>query len=119
MKKIIISIVVVVAVAIVVGAIFLYLNRDHLANLIVQKGLNSLQVTVLNQLPTDEKKEEVRVIFKELGEKIKSGTVDPKKLQDLGYTVKECFEDKKLDEKETEMIVQKLKAMVGPSEASP
>ncbi len=118
MKKVILAVVILLVLVIVVGAIYVFTHRDQIMGKIMEKGLAGLQSAVVSNMPTEEKKAEVQAIFKELGEKIKTGAVDKNELQDLGLTLKKSFEDKKLDEKETEIIVQKLKAMVGQTEVS-
>ena len=119
MKKVILTVVIVLAVVLVVSGIFLYLNKDQLVSQIMQKSLHSLQVTVIGSLKTEEQKEEVKAVFDRLNDKIRTGAIDKEGLQDLGYTLQKSFEDKKLDDKETEIIVEKLKALAGPEKENP
>ena len=113
MKKVILAIVILLVIVIVGGGIYVFTHQDQLVAQIMEKSLGSLRSAVIGNLQTEEKKAEVEEIFRELGEKIKTGAIDKKELKDLGFTLQKSFADKKLDEKETEMIVQKLKAMVG------
>lgn len=112
MKNVIITVVIILAIVIVGGLIYVYTHKDQLVNQIMEKSLSSLQTTVMQNLQTEEKKEEVKAIFEKLGAKIKAGSIDKSELQDLGMTLKDSYADKKLDEKETEIIIQKLKKMV-------
>ncbi len=119
MKKVILAVVILIVLVIVIGGIYVFTHRDQLIAKVMEKSLGSLQKAMIGNLQTDEKKAEAEAIFRKLGEKIKTGAIDKKEMQDLGLTLQKSFADKKLDEKETEMIMQKLKKMVGQTDASP
>jgi hypothetical protein len=118
MKKTVLIVVILLVVAILGVGIYIFTHREKLVTQIVGKALGSLQTTIISQLPTEEKKAEVEAIFKEVGEKVKTGSIGKKEFEDLGSTLQKSFADKKLDEKELEVIIQKLKSMAGQTEGN-
>ena len=108
MKKILITLVILVVVIIGAGAAYVYLNKDALVQKSIEKGFASVETMVLQNLPATVTEDSVKTIFTETLAKVKSGEIAPEKLQGVFMSFRESWSDKQLDSLEVKDLVGKL-----------
>lgn len=112
MKKtlLIVLIVIVALIAICMGVG--YFGKDKIAQMALQQTFPVVQGMVEKNMPDTINKEEVKELFDKTMEKVKAGTYDKAKFQELMFTIKDCLDDKELNKEEAQNIVDKLKEFV-------
>ncbi len=111
MKKFLITVGIVVAVIIVVGAVLIYANRGKITNFVFQKTFETMESAVMKDLPASVPQDSVHTLFSNVRSKIKTGEVDKQKFQRLIFTFQNDLKDKKLDSLEVVGIIDSLKRM--------
>jgi hypothetical protein len=112
MKKVLLTVLGVFIVLIIVGVVWIYMNKEKLTNMAVEKGFSAMETAVLQNSPSDIPADEVKKIFEETVAKIKSGEFDKEKMQAIATTFQTSFNDQKLDSAEVVLIIKELKDFV-------
>ena len=105
MKKFLIIAGTVVLIIIIAGGIFIYANRDKLANIAVEQGLSAMETTVLRELPQSVSPDSVRLLFNRAKINISTGKADKQVLQDILKNFQDGLSDKMLDSLEVATIL--------------
>lgn len=113
MKKVLLTVLGVFVVLIIVGVVWIYMNKEKLTNFAVEKGFSAMETAVLDNSPSDIPADEVKKVFEETVAKIKSGDFDKDKMKEIATTFQTSFQDQKLDSAEVVLIMKELKDFVG------
>ncbi len=112
MKKVLLTILGVFVVLIIVGVVWIYMNKEKITNFAVEKGFTAMESAVLQNSPSNISEDEVKKVFEETVAKIKSGDFDKEKMKTIATTFQTSFQDQKLDSTEVVLIIKELKDFV-------
>ncbi len=77
---------------ILIGGIFLYLNKEKLSGLAIEKSVEIIERMVLQNLPQSISQESVNAVFSKAVNRIKKGEVNQPKLQQFLLTFQTQFQ---------------------------
>jgi len=109
MKKFLIIAGIVILVIIIGGGIYVYINKDNLANMAMEQGMKAIEQVTLDNLTDNYQKEDVKTIISDAKVKLKEKGFSSPELQSLMLTFQKSFEDKQLDSLEVKTLVDKFK----------
>ena len=111
MKKVLLTIVIIVGAIIIIAGIFICANKNKVANLMMEKGLGAMEQIVLQEKPKSLSADSVILIFNKAEEKIKNKEVDKNKMQKLFLSFQADYSDKHLDSLEVVNFLKELKGL--------
>lgn len=112
MKKFFIILGIVLVVLVVAGGIYVYLNRENLANMAVEQAFNGIEQLTLQNLPVNYNADDIKQLISDAKLKIQDQGFESPGLQKLMATFQQAYEDRSIDSVEVENLVGDLKAIV-------
>ena len=109
MKKFLIIAGIVILVIIIGGGIYVYINKDNLANMAMEQSLKMVEQVTLDNLTANYNREEVKSIISNAKIKLKEKGFSAPELQSLVVTFQHATEDKQLDSLEVKNIIDQFK----------
>ncbi len=113
MKKILFTVLIIVLVVLIAAVAFFYFNRDKIARMAVEKSMPLIESTLIENLPADVDRDEVKETFEMAQKKLKNGEIDLAKVQGLFLDFRKAYEDKTIDEKEFAKLYEEVKKLAG------
>lgn len=108
-KKILLAIL----ILLVAGIAYLYVNKDKIARMAVEKSVPLIESSLLDNIPADVNKEEVKAVFAQVDAKVKQGQVDILRMQGLIVDFRDALKDQKVDSAEFHKVYEEMKKLAG------
>ncbi|MCB0284183.1 MAG: hypothetical protein KDF60_16465 [Calditrichaeota bacterium] len=112
MKKFFIILGIALVVIIIGGGIYIYMNRENLANMAIEQAFSGIEQVTLNNLPADYNTDDIKKLINDAKLKIQDQGFESPGLQKLMTTFQQAYEDQKIDSTEVQKLVDDLKAIV-------
>ena len=107
---IIVGIIVVILIAI---GIYVYVNRDKIAETLLDKALSYIESEMIADLPEGYTEESVHQILQDFKAAVKDGRVDQQTIQELQGRFQMAMSDQKLDAEESASLLRSLQEAMG------
>lgn len=112
MKRILVGLGIIFLVIIAAGTLFIVTNRDRLVNIVVEKSFGNMERAILDHLPESVSSSDVKDLFIQVKQKIKTGKVNGDSLRAIVLTFQNSIQDQNIDQEETEKILDRLKEII-------
>jgi hypothetical protein len=112
MKKFFIVLGIVLVVVIVGGGIYIYFNRENLANMAIEQALNGVEQVTTQNLPSGYTADDVKQLIADAKVKIQEKGFNSPELQQLMTSFQQVYEDQVVDTTEAKMLLEDLKEIV-------
>ncbi len=109
LKKILLAIL----ILLIAGLAYLYLNKDKIARVAIEKSLPLIETSLLENLPGDVNRDDVKAVFDRIDVKVKEGKVDIMQMQTLLENFQQALKDQKVDEEEFHKVYTEIKKLAG------
>ncbi|HNY90189.1 MAG: hypothetical protein BWY77_00510 [bacterium ADurb.Bin431] len=109
LKKILLAIL----ILLIAGLAYLYLNKDKIARVAIEKSLPLIETSLLENLPGDVNRDDVKAVFDRIDVKVKEGKVDIMQMQTLLENFQQALKDQKVDEEEFHKVYAEIKKLAG------
>jgi len=109
MKKFLLAIL----ILLIAGLAYLYLNKDKIARVAIEKSIPLIETSLLENLPADVNKEDVKEVFNRIDARVKEGKIDIMQMQTLLEKFREALKDQKVDEAEFHQVFAEIKKLAG------
>ena len=108
MKKFFLIAGLIVVLIIVIGVVFVALNKNKLVGMAMDKGFATIEQVTIQSLPNSVSADSVKADFATALEKVKTGTADNDQLKGFILNFQNAMQDKKLDSLEVVNILDAL-----------
>ncbi|HOT95609.1 MAG TPA: hypothetical protein PLG50_04435 [bacterium] len=108
-KKILLAIL----ILLIAGIAYLYVNKDKIARMAVEKSVPLIESSLLDNIPADVNKEEVKEVFARVDARIKEGKIDFVQMQGLILNFRDALKDQKVDSVEFHKVYEAMKKLAG------
>jgi len=109
MKKILL----IILILIIAGLAYIYINKDKIAQMAVEKSIPMVESALMQNLPAGVDKDDVESLFADVTKLAKEGKIDIVKMQGLLGDFQKAMKDKKVDEAEFNKMYEELKKLAG------
>jgi len=108
MKKFFLFLGILILAVVLIGGVYVYLNKDRLAGMAMEKSVSTMENVVLKNLPSSVSPDSARSIFAHSLEKIKAGQADNQEMQKLALMFQSSYNDKTLDSLEVVNLLSEM-----------
>ncbi len=102
-----------ILILLIAGLAYLYLNKDKIARVAIEKSLPLIETSLLENLPTDVNRDDVKAVFDRIDVKVKEGKVDIMQMQTLLENFQKALKDQKVDAEEFHKVYKEIKNLAG------
>lgn len=110
MKKFLLVLGIILVILIIAAIIYC----PKILNFAVEKGVDTMEKSVVASLPDSSSKAEAKIIFDQALTSIKEGKIEKDQLEGLMNTFRTSFEDQKIDSSEAKNLLSELKKITAP-----
>jgi hypothetical protein len=103
----------IILILIIAGLAYIYINKDKIAQMAVEKSIPLVESTMMQNLPAGVDKDDVESLFADVTKLAKEGKIDIVKMQGLLGDFQKAMKDKKVDEAEFNKMYEELKKLAG------
>ena len=108
MKKFFLIAGLVIILIIIIGVVYVAINKNKLAGIAMEKGFASIEQVTIQSLPDPVSADSVKADFAAALEKVKAGTADKDQLRGFILHFQSAMQDKQLDSLEVMNILDAL-----------
>lgn len=100
-----------------VGIILSYVYCEKIGTALIEKSTDAIELQVLKDLPEGYKVDDIKAVFKDFKEALKSGALKDKlkapKIQAFAIDIQNAMKDRKIDKEEIDKLLASMKDIVG------
>ena len=106
-------VVAIILVILIAAVIYIYINKDKIAESLLDKGLSYIEEEMVANLPDGYTEESVHQVLQDFKVAVREGRVDKQKIQELQGYFQMAMADQKLDAEESGKILRSLQEAMG------
>jgi hypothetical protein len=100
-----------ILILLIAGLAYLYLNKDKIARVAIEKSIPLIESSLLENLPADVDRQEVKDLFAKVDANVKENRIDVVQMQGLIVKFRDALKDQKVDEAEFHKIYDEMKKL--------
>ena len=112
MKKFFIILGIIIVVGIIGGGIYIYMNRENLANMAMEQAFKGIEQITLQNLTSNYNAEDIKKLINDAKIKAQEQGFSSPGIQKLMTSFQQAYEDKSIDSLEVKTLVDNLKEIV-------
>ena len=101
----------IILILLIAGLAYIYINKDKIAQTAIKKTIPLIETSLLESIPADMDKEEVKAVFAKIDTRVKEGKIDIIKMQGVLEKFREALKDQKVDEDEFRKVYADVKKL--------